>query len=714
MSSFAASPARAPSVAVRVLFATLSLLPGLAQGGVFKCIIDGQVSYQSEPCKSGVATYKEVAPQQAQGAPAGVIMVQPVMAVAVGGHAAAIGAMGSAMPAPGSPGSPGAALGAAKPAIMLPHDPKLTGIDAYAEGRSDLTAEQKKIGYAFSIYDRAAALPLVQAARDSLDFAIWRTNPYTPLIIATQHADIEMIAAILAKGVPVDRASAVYPSGQTALFTAVGAAYSSHYAQGMPPPERFLETAKYLLKAGANPNAKDSLGGTPLGTALRLKVPGADGESVKMAMIETLLEKGAKPGPELPSDNATPDADAAMIGLLLTHGFDASAGLASAVQSKRPDLVKLLLAKGADPNARAVSGPPHRILADADMPIAKLLLAAGANPNVCTGEDASGKCTGEPLLIGAFHRDPEMFRLLIAKGANPNVQDGYGGTLLSETITHRSMREQGIRKICVAGTTNCRDVPEDTFDRMKVAKMLLDAGADPNQASREGAPLMLVEENDHAMLGLLLDRGARPQVMVVEGEKIGPIAQAIAARHDYLAGELLRRTPGKLGSEERWGLFTTTIDGRLDLAQELVRRGISANARLPFGETPLHYAVGSMDTAAAIKRLIALGADPNAQTDAIPEALLGNPNSSAASAQVQAKFKVYSALRMGPISFGGYADGKLTPLMLAVVSHRTEAVRALLAGGAKVSIKSQRGFTALDLASKMQSSDLVQLLSGRP
>ncbi len=52
--------------------------------------------------------------------------------------------------------------------------------------------------------------------------------------------------------------------------------------------------------------------------------------------------------------------------------------------------------------------------------------------------------------------------------------------------------------------------------------------------------------------------------------------------------------------------------------------------------------------------------------------------------------------------------------MPAVGSHRTEAVRALPDGGARVSIKPQRDYTALDAATQMQSSDLVQLLSGRP
>jgi len=620
------------------------------------------------------------------------------------------GALGAAMPTPMIPGGLAAAHGVV---AERPRTNGLQGSAAYADGRNDLTAEQIKIGYAFSNNDRATALTLVRASHNSLDFVIFRDSTTTPLLFAARSADSEMIAAILAKGVPVDSTkSTAWRSNETALIAVVDSTFAGHFSQVPTSPERFLETARFLLKAGANPNAKRSDGNTPLNTALRLMPPSAERENVKIAMVKLLLEGGAKPDTELPSNDFTGETDVAILNLLFAHGFDSKAhgstALASAVQLHRPALVRLLLEKGADPNAHALMAS-RKVIADADAPTARLLLAAGANPNVCDDEDSSGKCAtyGHPLIFGALG-DPEYFRLLIAKGADPNAQNGQGQTILGEVIRHRSMREQGIQKICVAGTSNCMDTPEETFDRVKAARMVLDAGADPNKRSGNQVPLMMADENDHALFGVLLDKGARPETLIVEGEKIGPISQVIMAHRDYLAGELLRRTPGKLGSEEKWGLFRATIDGRLDMAETLVRRGVSPNERTPFGETALHYAAMSRQGAAAVKRLLALGADPNAQTDALPEAVL---SSGTPVPQIQAKQKIYAAAQIGGT---GLMDGKITPLMLAVLSANTEAAQALLDGGAKVSLKSQRGWTASDLASRMGNREMVQLLGGRP
>lgn len=729
MSYPATQSMRASAVVLRVL--SLALLPCVAQGGVYKCVNGGEVSYQAVPCASGAAPYKETAgpePQQpvrgvmAIAVPAGMHALAPMQAAPMVGSQSAQGAA-----RPYVPGMPGAIGGSAAAVQARPPGKGLQGVAGYAEGRTELTPEQVKIGYALSTNDRAGALSLIKAAHDSLNFPVFRDMPDTPLIFATRIADTEMIAAILAKGLPVDTArTSSFRSGETALIAAVDSTFATHYGSGSVSPERFLETAHFLLKAGANPNAKRSDGAMPLNVALSLTPPKPEDEAVKIATIKALLEAGAHPGTELPTNDPEGEGEMEIMKLLLDHGFDpkakGSTSLASAVQARKPALVKLLLFKGADPNAHSLMNP-RRVVADADINIDKILLAAGANPNVCDNEDSSGKCSnyGRPLIFWAA-QDPEFFHMIVAHGGNPNITDAQGQTALGYAINYR---KQNITKVCIAGTNKCMDAPADPFDRVKAIRMLLDAGADPNLRSNKQLPLMMVYQDDHEVVSMLVEKGARIEALNVGGEKIGPITQAIASGNEFLAGELLRYAK-KLGPEEKWALYGAAFQGKLELAEALTRHGVNPNERAPFGETALHYAAAMRHgNAAMIKRLLALGADPNAQTVALPEAALVNPQTGVPNnpgapdkaavmawfAQVQAKQVAYASARLGPLQLG---DGKVTPLMIAAMAGDTEAVQALLSGGAKASLKSQRGMSAAEIARQMGNQDMVRLLSGRP
>lgn len=53
----------------------------------------------------------------------------------------------------------------------------------------------------------------------------------------------------------------------------------------------------------------------------------------------------------------------------------------------------------------------------------------------------------------------------------------------------------------------------------------------------------------------------------------------------------------------------------------------------------------------------------------------------------------------------------MTPLMKAVGSRRVEAVRALLAAGARPDEKSDAGLTALEIAERIGAKDIAEALS---
>jgi len=404
--------------------------------------------------------------------------------------------------------------------------------------------------------------------------------------------------------------------------------------------------------------------------------------------------------------------------------------LATAVNNRKTNLVKLLLEKGADPNARATTSlMPRSVLADAVMmgqtDVAKELVRAGANPNVCSNEDAGGKCASDGLpVIFLAPMDPELFRMMVAKGANPNAEDMHGQTALGYALSYRTHHEYGPREICQAGTTNCKVIKEQ-FDITAAVRLLLDAGANPNKKSGGKLPLTMADDSDHEAIMLLLDKGAYMEILSAEGEQIGPISQAATSHRYFLASELLRRTKGKLRSDEKWALYAGATEGKRDLVEALVQHGIDPDERGPLGETALHYAAINGNSA-MVKRLLALGANPNAQTDAMPQVvalssealaiLLALTKASEAQmkayeAQMRIKQKKYAAAGLSPPL--GIWGGKTTPLMLAVASGDVEVARALLDGGAKISTKSQQGLSALDIANRQGNHEMERLLTGR-
>ena len=597
-----------------------------------------------------------------------------------------------------------------------PSSKGLKGIAAYADWRDDLTPEQIKIGFAFARGNESEALVLIKQAHDSVDFAIWKDNPNTPLIYAAAKGNIEMVAAILGKGIPVDSTLSTSSSiGQTALISVLSFAFQTY--PNATSPDRTLEMTRFLLKKGANPNAKNSSGQTPISSALRMNPHDLTGEKIRFEIVKELLEKGANPGTQLPLGDKNSVSDIEITKLFLEHGLDpkakGSTSLAAAVHNRKLDQVTLLLKNGADPNMRALAAN-RTVLADAVVTglidVAKALIRSGANPNVCTDEDANGSCAsyGIPLIFTA-PLDPELFHMMMSKGANPNIVDAHGQTALGYAISYRTHQEQGIAMICIAGTTNCTKTPEDPYNRTTAVRMLLEAGVDPNKRSSGTLPLTMVEDDYHEVIALLLDKGANMESLTVEGERIGPISQAIVSRKDFLASELIRRTKGKLSADEKWAFYNAVSEGKQEMVAELVHHGIKPDERGPIGETALHYAAHT-GKASMVKLLLTLGANPNTQTDEMPRAVPSSNNPFAFfESKMQRKQKVYKEVGLQPQGIG---DGKVTPLMIAVTSGDIETVKTLLDAGAKVLDKSQRGLNSLDIAHEMGNLEIEKILVG--
>ena len=204
-----------------------------------------------------------------------------------------------------------------------------------------------------------------------------------------------------------------------------------------------VDRAAYLIGKGADVNALDNLGTSPLTTAARVGC---------IEMMQLLVKHGAKVDrPD--GDGSTPlmgaveRNQAAAIRLLLAHGASVEKGaprgftpLSLAIEEQQFDAADALIKGGADVNAPASKYrltplmvvaselPPSanslvRILQNhGPMDIARALLARKAKVNAI---DAAGVTA---LMIAAAHDNSPMIALLIQAGADPQMKSAAGET----------------------------------------------------------------------------------------------------------------------------------------------------------------------------------------------------------------------------------------------------------------------------------------------
>ena len=189
---------------------------------------------------------------------------------------------------------------------------------------------------------------------------------------------------------------------------------------------RWWETAstsdvKAEIKSGANVNARNSHGVTPLHRAAGYGQP---------TVIKLFINAGAfvnKPD----SFGFTPLHRASSANLKnLKVLIDAGAlvnvrseigptPLHEAAEDGGPDHVKTLIDAGAEVNARDYLGdtPLHKAVEEGKTSNIKLLIAAGADANV------RGKLKHTPLHLAVLGGDVDNVKMLLNAGANPNAQN---------------------------------------------------------------------------------------------------------------------------------------------------------------------------------------------------------------------------------------------------------------------------------------------------
>lgn len=255
----------------------------------------------------------------------------------------------------------------------------------------------------------------------------------TPLYIATVRHLPEMVRCLTGKYQP-DRQKARSAPRATLLHAAIAA----------PGDEvATLTTCRKLLRAGADMNARNERGETPLQLA----------EAAGLPLVCRLLRSAGAEEPELP---AAPEA------LLRRLATRVSPRLNDAVYWDYVTSVKMRMELLADLCEGKVELRHLPVMETALTYLAAIdrrhetacvlsrLLAAGVDPNGAEDD-------GEPLLIAAESGNAEACRMLIAAGARVDVKNSDGKSALYLAVTHQ-------RAACVEALLQAGARGENTED----------------------------------------------------------------------------------------------------------------------------------------------------------------------------------------------------------------------------------------------------------
>lgn len=180
--------------------------------------------------------------------------------------------------------------------------------------------------------------------------------------------------------------------------------------------------------------------------------------------------------------------------------------LHAAAARQLPEVVELLLDKGASINAPNVFKMPPLMLAVTHGQLAncRLLLERGADPNI-------RECKGNSMLaLAVSNKRRAILKLLLQYGVDINTVNPSGATVLEEAIMidHRDVISSG-------GVEMIRVIDSFSTTKLKIMRSLIDYGIDIERRSVDGATVLHTAAyvGDIETVKILLEAGADPNVV---------------------------------------------------------------------------------------------------------------------------------------------------------------------------------------------------------
>jgi ankyrin repeat protein len=308
---------------------------------------------------------------------------------------------------------------------------------------------------------------LVEVGRlisEGADANVSDKNGLTPLILASGYGDVEAIKLLIAARADINSVSKYRNTTPLINATQCSAAVRLLVESGAAVDLRNFNQETALMQAAANGN---------------------------IASVKILLDSGAD---------------------IHAKDIDEKTSLAFAVRSGDAGIVKLFLDLGANKDLLIESGSAINLdiaALNSSVEIMKILLAAGANPN------ARGKYGTTPITAAAQRNNAEVARLLIEAGADPNIK----GSQTTSPITWASnYGYTEVIKVLIAAKANVFNkadwwsafISAARNDHIESMDILLKAGANINERAYDGKTALMYAASQGKIKAVkfLIEKGA--------------------------------------------------------------------------------------------------------------------------------------------------------------------------------------------------------------